>query len=147
MVEALYIAATQENEATVETYLQNQLEQESLTLANLQRHFQLLSDADVPPLDVQQHLLYPYDQLLPSVVAIDHTQPLRESESPLETAPTVEHAQPLGDSRKPSHPGTVVLRAVLACLMRIGTPASSSGQTNKGAKRSPTTKRKKFYQL
>ena len=147
IVEALYIAATQDNESAVEAYLQQQLEQESLTLANLQRHFQLLCDAAVPPIDVQQHSLYPYDQLLPSVVADDHTQPLRESISASETAPAVQHAQPLGNRRKPSYPGTVVLRAVLACLMRIGTTASSTGQTNKGSKRSPTTKRKKFYQL
>ena len=147
MVEALYIAATQDNESAVEAYLQKQLEQESLTLANLQRHFQLLSDADVPPLDVQQHLLYPYDQLLPSIVADDHTQPLRKSESPPETAPPIEHAQSLGDSREPSHPGTVVLRAVLACLMRIGATASNASQREKGPQRSPTTKRKKFYQL
>ena len=147
IVEALYIAATQDNEAAVEAYLQQQLEQESLTLANLQRHFQLLSDAAVPSVDVQQHSLYPYDQLLPSVIADDHTQPLRKFIAASEATKTIEHAQPLGDGRKPSHPGAVVLRAVLACLMRIGTPASSTGQTNKSSKRSPTAKRKKFYQL
>ena len=64
MVEALYIAATQENEAAVEAYLKDQLERASLTLANLQRHFQLLSDMNAPTLDIPQHSLDSYYSIL-----------------------------------------------------------------------------------
>ncbi len=65
MVEALYIAATQDKEAAVETYVFNQLHAGTLTLAALQRHFQLLADAPAfPPLNVQQHPLPLYDELL-----------------------------------------------------------------------------------
>ncbi len=146
MVEALYIAATQENEAAVEVYLKDQLERASLTLANLQRHFKLLSDTNAPTLDIPQHSLDSYDQLLPSVVA-DSTESLREFEPPSQRAATVQYAQVLGDYRKQGHTGTVVLRAVLACFMRIGASEANAGQTKKGTHRSTTSQRKKFYQL
>ncbi len=146
MVEALYIAATQDNEAAVEAYLKDQLENESLTLANLQRYFQLLSDTVAPTLDIPQHSLDSYDQLLPSVVATD-TESIREFEPPPQRTTTVQHAPPLGDYRKQGHTGTVVLRAILACFMRIGATTSSPSQTKKGAQRSTAPKRKKFYQL
>jgi hypothetical protein len=42
MVEALYIAATQDKETAVADYLEAQLHQGSLTLVGLQQHFQLL---------------------------------------------------------------------------------------------------------
>lgn len=147
MVEALYIAATQENEADVEAYLTKQLENKSLTLANLQRHFQLLSDTVAPSLDIPQHSLDSYDQLLPSLVATAPTESLREFEPPSQRTAIVQHAQSLGDYRKQGHTGTVVLRAVLACFMRIGATASSPSQTKKGTQRSAAAKRKKFYQL
>jgi hypothetical protein len=146
MVEALYIAATQENEAAVEAYLKDQLECASLTLANLQRHFKLLSDTNAPTLDIPQHSLDSYDQLLPSVVA-DSTESLREFEPPSQRAATFQYAQVLGDYRKQGHTGTVVLRAVLACFMRIGASEANAGQTKKGTHRSTTSQRKKFYQL
>lgn len=64
IVEALYIAATQNKESEVADYIEAQLCTGTLTLAALKRHFQLLRDTQLPPITVQQHHLGDYDQLL-----------------------------------------------------------------------------------
>jgi len=64
MVEALYIAAIQDKEASVARYLQEALAQENLTLVGLQRHFQLLQVSEPPAITVDQHPLSNYDLLL-----------------------------------------------------------------------------------
>jgi hypothetical protein len=66
MVEALYVAATQDKETAVAEYLQAHLHQQTLTLASLQRDFHLLKAAALPAPNIQQHELSPYDQLLNS---------------------------------------------------------------------------------
>lgn len=67
ITEALYIAATQDQESQVVEYLHTQLQQSTLTLANLQRSFasKLLSE-QYPPVISVQHDLSSYDQLLSS---------------------------------------------------------------------------------
>jgi hypothetical protein len=67
MVEALYIAATQNKEFAVAEYLATQLAAATLTLAALQKHFQLLKETALPTVRVQQHDLKDYDQLLQPV--------------------------------------------------------------------------------
>ncbi len=64
IVEGLYIAATQDQESAVATYLQAQLSAKTLTLAGLKKQFQLLSDLNLPHLSVTHHTLEDYDQLL-----------------------------------------------------------------------------------
>jgi len=64
MVEALYLAATQDKEPAVAAYLEAQLAAGTLTLASLQRQFQRLSKVSLPVVDVHQHNLGEYDQLL-----------------------------------------------------------------------------------
>ncbi len=63
MVEALYIAAKQDKQQAVLDYLISQFEAKSLTLSGLQQQFQ---DTQATPqeLDVQQHSLVDYDQLI-----------------------------------------------------------------------------------
>jgi len=55
IVEALYLAATQDKETAVADDLAGQLQQGSLTLAGLQQQFQLLPPAPLPAITVQQH--------------------------------------------------------------------------------------------
>jgi hypothetical protein len=78
MVEALYIAATQDQEAAVADYLERQLEAGTLSLSRLRHHFQLLRDTPLPQVSVQQHPLSDYDQLL---CPPNSNQSLPESES------------------------------------------------------------------
>lgn len=64
ITEALYIAAKQDKEAAVATYLSEQLERQSLTLAGLQQQFLPKPLRSLPQLETQQHPLADYDQLL-----------------------------------------------------------------------------------
>lgn len=64
MTEALYIAAKLDKEYAVAQYLRTQLQAHNLTLASLQQHFQLPTNA-LPPIEVQQHPLIAYDSLIP----------------------------------------------------------------------------------
>lgn len=92
MVEALYIAATQDKELAVADYLQQQLQLGSLTLGALQRQFQLSSSPPPPAIAVTQHSLSSYDQLLhyehsnppaPAIaVQLHPVESLRKPESP-----------------------------------------------------------------
>lgn len=65
MVEALYIAAIQDKQMAVATYLEAQLQAGTLTLSELQRYFHLCEVSNSSPLRFEQHPLSPYDQLLP----------------------------------------------------------------------------------
>jgi len=102
MVEALYIAATQDKETAVAAYVQTQLHRQSLTLVGLRQHFQLLSSSAIPELSVNQHDLSSYDQLLGRYCCEPSHQSLPESESPPQTPAPVPHAQPLGNARSRS---------------------------------------------
>ena len=63
MVEALYIAATQDKQQAMLDYLQTQFEAESFTLSDLQKHFQI-PQPESHPLNIHQHSLDDYDQLI-----------------------------------------------------------------------------------
>ena len=89
MVEALYIAATQDKESAVAEYLAAQLTTGTLTVAALQRRFQLLNERTLPAVQVQQHDLKAYDQLL-------QTESLPESQPPPQTSTPLPHAPVLG---------------------------------------------------
>lgn len=148
MVEALYIAATQDKESAVETYVLNQLHAGTLTLIALQRHFQLLADAPAfPSLNVQQHPLPPYDELLKTSVSTSNSESLRQPQSAPQAAPFISHAQPLAIHRATGHFRTMVLRSVLACFVRIGVPTTFSGTSPARPLRSAAPPRKKFYDL
>ena len=147
IVEALYIAATQDKEAAVADYLDSQLPLKALTLTALQKQFQLLPEADLPPIDVHQHELSPYDQLLnaspipsavetkpppqkrasasatpslkpPGTLAPTHPRPVAQ------TPPLVPDAAPLVGTRTAGDAAPVVLRPVLAGTVRRRAAAS-----------------------
>jgi hypothetical protein len=147
MVEALYIAATQNKETAVAEYLQAQLQQQSLTLAGLQRYFQLLSETVLPSLDIQQHELSPYDQLLGSAHEPEFAQPLPASQFSPQTTASVPHAQPLAEFRSQGDSGAMVIQSVLASTMRIRGQSSLPSAITASTGRSPTAKRKKFFEL
>ena len=151
MVEALYIAATQDKEARVADYLEAQLAAKTLTLMRLQQHFQLLSPTPLPTLQVTQHDLSTYDQLLPTHSA-NHDDPstrqsLPEPQPTPQTSAPVPYAQPLGIPGTTSDAGRVVLRPVLAATLRIGGTPSLANLAQTRPLRSPTPQQQNPLQL
>ena len=147
MVEALYIAATQNKETAVVEYLQAQLQSNRLTLTRLQQHFQLLSDSVLPDVSVQQHDLSAYDQLLISTPALSSPEPLPKPQpTPQATAP-VPHARPLGNRRTASPARQLVLRSILAGTVRVGSPTSLDSPPATLPQTSPTAQRQDPGQL
>jgi hypothetical protein len=149
MVEALYIAAQQDQEVAVANYLDKQLQQNTLTLVGLQQHFE--SAATTPPIvRVQQHDLISYDQFLtcdPFPASSDGSESLRQPEMPSQEPETATYVGTLATTGTTSHPGTLVLRAVLACFMRAGSPKALHPQGATGNERSSTPEWKKLNQL
>lgn len=94
MVEALYIAATQDKEALVADYLEEHITASTLSLEALRQHFQLLPQAPHPEITVQQHQLSDYDQLLSCPPTTDA---LSDPESASEKFTPGTHAQPMGN--------------------------------------------------
>ena len=66
IVEALYIAATQDIEPEVADYLEQELTAQTLTLPRLQQQFTPSKLLSLPTLEIEQHPLNSYDQLLSS---------------------------------------------------------------------------------
>jgi hypothetical protein len=107
IVEALYIAATQDQEAAVATYLQQQIAAGTLTLTRLQQQFQArIEVASVPDITSIQHDLTDYDQFLSPPVPAD---PIREPDHPAQTAQTQPLPERVADDRTSSHPGELEL--------------------------------------
>lgn len=144
IVEALYIAATQDKEAAVAAYLQAQLSAATLTLAGLRQQFQLLSDLNLPNLSVTQHPLEDYDHLLHRNPA---DQPVSEPQPSSQKTAPASHAASLGNARTTSHAGGMVLRTILAGSVRIGSSTSLECPHPTCPQRSPTAKRKNGFQL
>jgi hypothetical protein len=136
MVEALYIAATQDKEAAVAEYLAVQLAAGPLTLVGLQQQFGLAHPAVVPDVNVTQHPLQDYDQLLSSRADPTAHQSLPEPEpEPQATAP-VSYAQAVGTPGPTSGPGGLVPCSVFALLFAnwrcsIAIPPASSAPWQK----------------
>lgn len=150
IVEALYIAAHQDKESAVATYLEAQLQANDLTFEGLQQQFGTLRSASVPHSTVEQHPLSDYDQLLSTPTEPNSNpreQPLPEPEPLPQTTTPRSHAHPLAESRTTGDGTAMVLRPVLAgtVSVRVRPPLSSAPPT--GSKRGPTPPRKKFYQL
>lgn len=144
LVEALYIAATQDKENVVALYLQAQLETGRLSLAQLRRQFQLPSEFDVPAQQIHQHDLHTYDQLLRPQAP---DQPLPESQSAPQTAQTVAYADPVGNARTPSCTRGMVVCSILAGTVRVGGTTTLECPSPARPYRSPTAKRKNAFQL
>jgi len=140
MVEALYIAATQDQEAAVATYLQQELETETLSLTRLQQHFQTRTEATpVPDISTQQHALSSYDQFLSPAA---HPNPIREPDHSAQTPQTEPLPVRLANDRTPSHPGELVLRSIPAGTGRRGSQSPRPSSDCPRAHRSAVALRK-----
>lgn len=134
MTEALYIAAKQDKEHAVATYLSEQLKAESLTLFGLQQQFQVTAQVTIPTLQTQQHALPTYDQLLTS------NDSHRVAQSPAQVPPSASHSQAVagvGTTSSPTgmDPCSVSVSSVRA---RSDTTLSEPGRT-RAQRRSATT--------
>jgi hypothetical protein len=156
MVEALYIAATQDQESAVADYLERELKAQTLTLNRLQQQFRQNSPESLPQLTVTQHDLSSYDQLIDSKPPQHSPEPNSFNyndksssvpDSPSQAAPINSYARPLGIYRTPGYAGAMVLCEILIGIMRTGntTPQRSSPATQ--SNRGSTSRRKKFFQL
>ena len=159
IVEALYIAATYDQEQAVCDYLNAALAEGNLTLSRLQQQFMPDLSAVVPPIETQQHALDSYDQLLSSnqntrhpasnsVEAADQQQQsISTTERPAQTAQTHSHAYPLGSYREPRFTAAMVLCTVFIELVRAGGRQTGTGPAEARHQRSTAPRRKKFYDL
>ena len=147
IVEALYIAATQDKEQVVADYLEQELRAQTLTRRRLQQQFTPSKPQSFPPLDIEQHPLASYDQLLPSDSHQTSPESLSEPQPAPQTTATIPDAQPLGIYRDPGLTGTMVLCAILTGAVRTRNAASSRSSTQARPERSATAQRKKFYHL
>ncbi len=157
MVEALYIAATQNQEAAVADYLERELTAQTLNLKQLQQHFRQDCPKSFPQLTVTQHDLSSYDQLIeskPPQHSPERTTALNDSpesspapDAPPQAAPIDSHARALGIYRTPGYAGAMVLCQILTSIMRTrnSTPQRSAAATS--TCRGSTSQRKKFFQL
>jgi hypothetical protein len=144
IVEALYIAATQDKEPDVAAYLQQQLSQQSLTLANLRRQFQLLRHPDLPQQHIPQHDLADYDQFLPShhgQPTDPPTQSAAQSPTATQTTPVTPDPESVGTHRTTGDAGAMVLCPVLARTVRIGGGPPLAWPYPTGFDRGPITQR------
>jgi hypothetical protein len=157
MVEALYIAATQDKELAVCEYLQQQLAEDSLTIGALQRQFQLLAVVNPPAIAVTQHSLASYDQLLHYEPANqpNHSSPddshsiesLREPEHPSQKPEALPHAQSLAAPRTTGDTGALELCPVPAGTLGTRSHKTLPGQDSTSHQRVATTTRQSAQQF
>lgn len=147
MVEALYIAATQNQEAAVADYLERQLKAQTLSLKQLQLHFRSSGTENFPPLTITQHDLSSYDQLLESDFRDRQLESSSTPESSSQATSAISHAHSLGIYRTPSYAGTMVLCAILTGIMRTRSTSTQRDSITTGTIRGSTSRRKKFFQL
>ena len=142
MVEALYIAATQNKELAVAEYLQQQLSLGSLTIGGLQRRFQLLAVSAPPAIAVVQHSLSSYDQLLHYDRA-NHSSPddshsiesLREPDHPSQEPQALPHAPALATPGTTGDSGALELCSVPTSTLGTRSHQTLPGQDSTGDKR------------
>ncbi len=156
LVEALYIAATYDQEQAVCDYMTEALTHKQLTLARLQQQFMPSSMTALPPIETQQHSLDSYDQLLSRPdQRIDteednndsHRQSLPAAKQPAQAAQAHQHAYPLGSYREPRFAAAMVLCTILTQLVSAGGRQTKPNATKARQKGGTTARRKKFDQL
>lgn len=147
MVEALYIAASQDKEVAVADYLTAELAAGTLTRVRLQQQFGSRSATVVPPVNVTQHPLQDYDQLLSPRASDPANESVPEPEPASEATAPVPHAPAVGSPGTTSDPGGLVARPILAGTVRIGGASSLANPDQTRPERGTTAKRKKPLQL
>jgi hypothetical protein len=147
MVEALYIAGTQDKETAVADYLEQELKAQTLSLKRLQQQFKQDGSEGLPQLNIEQHDLASYDELLESNIRDSVPESLPEPQPVSQTASSVPHVASLGIYRTPSHAGAMVLCQILTGLVRNrgSSPHRSPAPTR--LERGAAPRHKKFYQL
>lgn len=141
MVEALYIAATQDQEAAVAAYLNQELETKTLSLSRLQQHFQSRSESPVPDIATEQHTLASYDQFL-SPVSTPNPDSLRESDDAAQTPQIGALPVRLADDRTSSHTRELELRTIPLSTRRGGSQSPRPSPDCPRAERSAIALRK-----
>ena len=116
MVEALYIAAKQDKEQAVATYLATQLQASTLSLTAFQQHFQVVDTSTIPTMQIQQHSLSQYDQLL-SYVPSNFSS--RNTALASQRPQTVSHPAILAELRATGYHPPVVLHPIPPDTLRI----------------------------
>jgi len=168
MVEALYIAATQDQQSAVADYLQQSIKTQTLTLKRLQQQFSPVPTAALPSLNGSQHDLDSYDQLLsarhdsthapagteqPASTSISNgtltesAQSLSKPQRVAQTTQTLAYAFPMGVYRNPGIAAAVVLCAISPRPLRDRSTASQRNAPQAGHHRSSAPRRKEFYHL
>lgn len=147
IVEALYLAATQDIEEAVAKYLEQQLQEQTLSLKRLQQQFTQSTHPALPPLDIEQHALNSYDKLITPDNQRSDSQSLSEPRFVAQTTETVSHTQPLAIYRDPGTAGKMVLCQILTGSVRRGSTKTKRGTTQTLSQGGSTPGRKKFYQL
>lgn len=140
MVEALYIAATQDQEVVVATYLAQALETNTLSLSRLQQHFQSAAESSpIPDISTEQHPLASYDQLLSST---PDPNSVREPDHIAQTSQIGALPVRLADDRTSSYPGELELCTIPAGTRRGGSQSARPSPDCPRAERSAIALRK-----
>jgi hypothetical protein len=159
LVEALYIAATQNQEKAIAEYLDRELTAQTLTLKRLQQQFHQDYSELLPQLTVTQHDLSSYDQLIetqphqhspkPESTDPDNNSPKSPSisDTPSQATAADSHALSLGIYRTPGCTGKMVLCAILAGIVRTRNHSPQCSEATTRFVRGSTSQRKKFFQL
>jgi len=141
MVEALYIAATQDREVEVATYLKTELAAGTFTLHRLQHQFTLMKPVPIPTVASVQHELSSYDQLLPT-----QSRPSVESVSDPDQRAQTPQTGPLpvrlANGGTSSYPGELELRSIPVGTGRRGSEPARPGAYYPRAIRSAIALRK-----
>jgi hypothetical protein len=128
MVDALHVAARENDLAGVERYLRRQLRRGELNLTTLRDHYGLRPPrglAAMPELQIPEHTLSSYDELLGSA-----PQPAGAGDGaarPIETTETSPDPQPVAGGRTAGQFRGLGSRQLPLCTGGAGTPATAPG--------------------
>jgi len=128
MVDALHVAARENDLAGVERYLRRQLRRGELNLTALRDHYGLRPPrglAAMPELQIPEHTLSSYDELLGSA-----PQPAGAGDGaarPVETTETSPDPQPVAGGRTAGQSRGLGSRQLPLCTGGAGTPATAPG--------------------
>jgi hypothetical protein len=128
MVDALHVAARENDLAGVERYLRRQLRRGELNLTALRDHYGLRPPrglAAMPELQIPEHTLSSYDELLGSA-----PQPAGAGDGaarPVETTETSPDPQPVAGGRTAGQSRGLGSRHLPLCTGGAGTPATAPG--------------------
>jgi hypothetical protein len=128
MVDALHVAARTDDLPGVERYLHRQLRRDELSLSSLRDHYGLRPPrglAAMPQLDIPEHTLRSYDELLGGT-----SEQTSTGNSPALSAQAAETGavpQPVAGSRTAGHSRWLEPGQLPLCPGRAGTPATAPG--------------------